>query len=90
MTVSNDIAAGARRAEELLPNPPKHLTSASYRAMVAGWMLAIAFVAAGFIWFGISSWHEPAQSITSLWFGIFLILMSVARIVRKELENGGQ
>ena len=66
---------------------PKPDTS-SWLILVTTWMLSMAFAAAGFIWYGIACWEDPAISILSIGLGIFLVLLSVARIVRKEMENG--
>jgi ABC-type Mn2+/Zn2+ transport system permease subunit len=50
--------------------------------MIIAWMLAMAFGSAGFIWFGIASSEDPALSITLMAVGIFLVFLSVARIVK--------
>jgi apolipoprotein N-acyltransferase len=68
----------------------KQSYSVSARVMITSWMLGMAFGSAIFIWLGISFWYDPTLSITSIGLGIFLILMSVAHVVRKELEHGGQ
>lgn len=70
------------------PKPDTSKPDSSWLILVTTWMLAMAFAAAGFIWYGIASWEDPAISILSMGLGIFLILLSVARIVRKEMENG--
>jgi tellurite resistance protein TehA-like permease len=67
----------------------KLLTFSPYRAMVSVWMLAIALASAGFIWYGIATWDDPAQSILSIGMGIWLIFLAVSRIVRKEIEVNG-
>jgi len=58
--------------------------------MITGWMLGMAFGSAMLIWLGIAFWYDPVISILSIGLGIFLILMSVAHIVRKELEHGNR
>jgi hypothetical protein len=77
----------------LLPgiSRPKNtvLTFSADRAMIAIWMLAVALLAAGFLWYGIASWEHPSYSIASLGWGIFLILLSISRIVREEIKRGG-
>jgi hypothetical protein len=68
----------------------KFLTFSGQRAMIAFWMLGMSFGAAGFIWYGISAWEDPFQSIANIALGIWIILISVMRIVQKELENGSK
>lgn len=60
------------------------------RAIIAVWMLAVAFGAAGFIWYGIAAWQDPFQSIVNIAMGVWIILLAVMRIVQKELENAGK
>lgn len=64
------------------------LTFSSERAMITVWMLAMAFGAAGLIWYGLINWELPEISITALGLGIFLILASINRIVREEIKRG--
>lgn len=73
-----------------LSKPSKFLTFSWQRAIIAFWMLAMAFGSAGFIWYGIAAWEDPFQSIVNIAFGIWIILLAVMRIVQKELENGGK
>lgn len=65
------------------------LTLSPYRAMVAVWMLAVALASAGFIWYGMATWDDPVQSILNIGMGIWLILLAMTRIVRKEIEIHG-
>jgi fatty acid desaturase len=78
------------KAIDNLSRSSKFLTFSWERAMIAVWMLAMAFGAAGFIWYGIAAWQDPFQSIVNIALGIWIILLAVMRIVQKELENGGK
>ena len=64
------------------------LTSSSNRAMIVLWMLTMSFGAASFIWVGMAIRDDSFTSILNISVGIFLVLITISRIVRKELENG--
>lgn len=64
------------------------LSNFSWQRLIVGfWMLAMSFGAAGFIWYGITVWEDPFQSIINIAIGVWLILLAVMRIVQKELET---
>jgi hypothetical protein len=73
--------------EDVFIDSGKPLVFSWERVMIAIWMLAMAFGAAGFIWYGIASWEDPFQSILNIALGIWVIFLVVMRIIQKELEN---